>query len=136
MGGGGRGACSKCSLFLQSPGGDCSAVTPPSRVCGIWIVYSGFAPRLCRLQVGTQPCRDQAQAGEGREETKSGVMNYIQPRFPILGCLLLRDTSFQMGPPLLHTHVVVCGTSVKESERNKKPRHGDRGEGEVSEVGP
>lgn len=48
----------------------------------------------------------------------------------------MRDTSFQMGPPLLHTHVVVCGTSVKESERNKKPRHGDRGEGEVSEVGP
>ena len=37
--------------------------------------------------------------------------------------------------PLLHTHVVVvCGTTVKESERDKKPRHGFRGEGEVPQA--
>lgn len=41
----------------------------------------------------------------------------------------------------MHTRVVVCGTTVKESERNKKLRPGVgrggwRGEGEVSEVGP
>lgn len=38
------------------------------------------------------------------------------------------------GPPL-HTHmVVVCGTTVKKSERDKKPRHGVRGEGEVPQA--
>ena len=37
--------------------------------------------------------------------------------------------------PLLHTHmVVVCGTTVKESERDKKPRHGVRAEGEVPQA--
>lgn len=49
------------------------------------------------------------------------MFNCIQSRFSVLGHLLLRDTSFQTGP-LLHTHVVVCGKTVKESERNKKPR--------------
>lgn len=42
------------------------------------------------------------------------------------------------GPSL--AHVVVCGTTLKESERNKKPEAvaciGVRGEGEVSRVGP
>lgn len=63
------------------------------------------------------------------------MIDCIQPRFPVLGCCLLwGDTRFQVGP-LLHTHmVVVCGTTVKESERDKKPRHGVGADGEVPQA--
>lgn len=63
------------------------------------------------------------------------VADCTQPMFPVLGCLLLRDTSLQMGPLLL-THVVLCGTTMKESERSKKRPGRNWGGRGVGGMGP
>lgn len=64
------------------------------------------------------------------------MINCIQPRVPVRASSCWGGRQLPSGAPLLQTHVVVCGTAVRESERNKKPAVARMGSGRRGQVRP